>query len=156
METRKTLLFYYLLVVTKRRCGKAKKHERRQRPQAASSTASPCCALGVPAFRVTSWCAPRSNQETRPDVPSGTSLRLPRYIEQQERSHITLKCSASSAATTRGRRRKQNRFCLKFSLTGVRRRWQKLLLLRLRAFFVLAFLFKTPTQMLKMLTFAKK
>jgi len=51
---------------------------------------------------------------------------------------------------------KTKSFCLKFCLTRVRRRWQKLLQFRLRAPSVSAFLFKTPTQKLKMQPFAKK
>ncbi|MBQ7397820.1 MAG: hypothetical protein IJW09_03225 [Clostridia bacterium] len=40
------------------------------------------------ALIATSWCAPRSGQETRQDVPSwnslGTPLALPRYKAKQE------------------------------------------------------------------------
>ena len=56
---------------------------------------------------VTSWHAPRSNQETRPDVPSGPSPFVPRCKENHERSYQLPLCGASTLANTRGRQEKQ-------------------------------------------------
>ena len=64
-------------------------------------------ARSVCGFCVTSFSFKKEvTKKVNSDVPSETSLALPRYMEKQERSHILLSCCASNAATTRGRHRK--------------------------------------------------
>jgi len=50
-----------------------------------SRTLTQLRAFAVFLFYATSWRAPRSSQEGRPDVPSGASLSVPLFKEQQEK-----------------------------------------------------------------------
>ena len=68
--------------------------------------------------------------------------------------HSVFKCVARHIATTRGRRRRQNRFCLKFCLHRVRHRQPKICLCLLRASSVSVAFFKPRSQVLKMYNFA--
>ena len=59
------------------------------------------------AFSVTSWYAPRSNQEVRQDVPSWISLSVPLFMADKGEKHKNFLCIARHIATTSGRHGKQ-------------------------------------------------
>ena len=60
------------------------------------------------AFSVTSWHAPRSNQEVRQDVPSWISLSVLLFETDRGERHRVFTCISRHIATTSGRREKQN------------------------------------------------
>jgi hypothetical protein len=70
-------------------------------PWASHSFARSVCGLGVTSCLVT-----RSNQETRQDVPSWISLRLPLFKGNSGERQKILKFISRRLATTSGRRRK--------------------------------------------------
>ena len=63
------------------------------------------------------------------DVPSEASLALPRYMDNQERSHRKDFNAVLQVLPVRAAGVDKNRFCLDFSYHRVRRRWQNHLLL---------------------------
>ena len=66
------------------------------------------CACAVLVFDATSCCAARSGQETRPDVPSGTSLSVPLFKANIGERELLSFFISRHTATTSGRQRKQD------------------------------------------------
>jgi hypothetical protein len=86
------------------------------------------------------------SQERNPAVPSGTSPASAGGAKKMQNAERRMQNEGNGFAVPS---------CLKFSLTGVRCRWQKRLLLCLRATFVFAFYIKMRTQKLNLLIPAK-
>jgi hypothetical protein len=81
------------------------------------------------------------SQERNPAVPSGTSPASAGGAKKMQNAERRMQNEGNGFAVPS---------CLKFSLTGVRCRWQKRLLLCLRATFVFAFYIKMRTQKLNL------